>query len=293
MMPSTEEDPTTGLVLGGGGAKGFSQLGVLKALQQQDIGIDLIVGTSMGSVIGSSLAIKTDIDRLIKVLSALDINKLLNFSPNGRREIEKLIGQSVAEQFRPAYWMSNEDDGPPVKLSKMFQFFRLFTRGYSIEDLDVPYAAVATELNEGSRVVITEGELYKAVTASSAIPGFVPPVKWRGKLLIDGGVVDKLPINVAINLGADQVLAVDVSGGLGGTPSDSIEVALRSETITSSELVRIKTNIARDRLEGDLLTIKPDVSPITWLDFNQVEQAVEIGQNCAQNNMESIRKSML
>ncbi|MFP4588710.1 MAG: patatin-like phospholipase family protein [Candidatus Bipolaricaulota bacterium] len=261
------------LVLGGGGGRGFAHIGVLQFLEENEIQVDMVVGTSMGAVMGAALAADVDLEKLTKILIHLDINKLLKISPTSRREVEKLIGKSLAEQLTPPVWKREEPDQYPTKLSRMYRFFQLFTKGYTIEELPLPYAAVATDMGNGEEVVLKEGKLYKAVTASSAIPGFIPPVARNGRLLIDGGVVDRVPINVAIDMGARSVLAVDVSGKLTSTPKTSIEVAIRADSITSRELVRVKNQIARKRLDGKLVIVRPRVQDLNWLSLNNIEEA--------------------
>ena len=226
---------------------------------------------------------------LEKVLSTIDVNKLLKIPSSGEREMEELIGRTLTEHFSPPLW-AEEGRRNPAKLSRIYKFFQLFTKDYSIDQSLIEYAAVATDLNEGSRVVIKEGKFYKAITASSAIPGVIPPVELDGKLLIDGGAVDNLPVNVAADLGADEVLAVDVSGGLGEEPANSMEVAVRAGKITARELIRTKTKIARRRIDGDLLLLRPEVEEINMLNFNRIDEAVEAGEECIKDDMESVEE---
>lgn len=277
------------LVLGGGGSRGFAHLGLIQVLHDSDFEFDLLVGTSMGAVIGGAFCCGLDLAELRKVLSTIDVNKLLNIPSSGEREVEELIGRTFTEHFSPPLW-TEEGRKNPAKLSRIYKFFQLFTKDYSINQSSIEYAAVATDLNEGSRVVIKEGKFYKTITASSAIPGVIPPVKLDGRLLIDGGAVDNLPVNVAADLGADEVLAVDVSGGLGEKPANSMEVAVRAGKITARELLRTKTEIGRGRIDGDLLLLRPEVEEINMLNFNRIEEAVEAGEKCMKDNVEAVEE---
>jgi NTE family protein len=289
-MSSTEvEGERFGLVLGGGGARGFAHLGVLQVLQEEGLQPDLVVGTSMGSLMGAAFAAGVDLHKLPKVLKELDINGIIGVSPVGRHEIEKLIGRSLTEQFRRSHWDDQEEERS-AQLDRMYRFFQLFTKGNAIEDLEMPFAAIATDLRTGKEIVLREGKLYKAVTASSAIPGFISPVRWKDRLLIDGGVVDKVPTNVAVDMGADVVLAADVSSRLQGLPQNSVELLLRADVMTSRELVRVKNEWARRRLEGRLLIVHPRMKDLNWLDFSQVEEALEMGRKCALDNLDRIER---
>ncbi len=279
------------LVLGGGGARGFAHLGVIKALQHADLTPDLIVGTSMGAVIGAAAAGKVNTDDLIKILERLDINQILQISRESRRELEKIIGKTLAQGIGVNRWTASESGRTPVKLARFFTFFKLLTKDSWVKDLPIDYAAIATDLVTGKEVIINEGKVYRAAAASSAIPGFIPPVKWKNHLLVDGGVVDPVPILPAIQFGAESVLAVDVGTNLSKDPKNNpLDTFNRTNKIRKKELLNTKNTIATEKLEGKLEVIKPKVAKLNWLDFNKVKEASTLGEECMEKHFEDVRK---
>lgn len=279
--------------MGGGGARGYAHLGLAKEMLDAGLEPDIIVGTSMGSVIGAAVANRANLDGMVKVLNRLDINRILKISRESRRELEKAIGKSLVREMGFRKRFRKEQKDPPVKLARLFTFFKLMTRNSSIEDLPISYAAVATDLEEGSEVLINKGKVYRATAASSAIPGFIPPVELDGRRLIDGGIVDTLPVLPAIEMGARSVLAIDVSKTLepDSTPDPSpLSLFYRTSEIRKNELVRTKISIAKEKIGTRLLTLNPPVDGLNWLDFNEVDKAVEIGRNFARENIAKIKE---
>ncbi|MBS3812215.1 patatin-like phospholipase family protein [Candidatus Bipolaricaulota bacterium] len=278
------------LVLGGGGARGFAHLGVVKVLQELGLKPDMIVGTSMGSVIGSAAAGEVEVEGLIKVLERLDINQILQISRESRRELEKVLGRTLAQGIGVSNWGSEESNETPVKLARFFTFFKLLTKNSDIAELPVIYAAVATDLLSGSEVILTEGKVYRAAAASSAIPGFIPPVKWEDFLLVDGGVVDTVPVLPAVQLGADAVIAVDVSTNLPEHGSNSpLAIFNRTSKIRKEELLKAKNAIARVQLPGMLKVLSPQVDDLNWLDFNQIKKAASRGERCIRKDLDEVK----
>jgi len=281
----------TGLVLGGGGARGFAHLGIIKVLQQYNLTPDIIVGTSMGAVIGAAAAGEVEVEGLVKVLERLDINQILQISRESRRELEKVIGKTLAHGIGVSRWSGGDSDNPPVKLARFFTFFKLLTKDSNVKDLPISYAAIATDLISGKEVILDEGKVYRAAAASSAIPGFIPPVKWEDHLLVDGGVVDTVPILPAIQLGAESILAVDVSDSPSREPtSNPLDIFNKTNKIRKQELLETKNSIARNKLGDKLKIIKPAVGKLNWLDFNQVRKATGIGEECINEHLVDVKR---
>jgi len=284
-----EENGKTALVLGGGGARGYAHLGVAQVLRSAGIEPDLVVGTSMGAVIGAAVANEANLEGMIKVLKRLDVNKILKISRESRRELEKAIGKSLVREMGVRKRRKGETDKPPVKLARLFTFFKLMTKNSRIEDLPLQYAAVATELDRGKEVVIRTGKVYRAAAASAAIPGFIPPVKLDGQSLIDGGVVDTLPVLPALNMGAKRILAIDVSENLKRDPDNSpLALFYRTSKIRQLELTKTKNSIAKEKLGDRLQIMELPVGEINWLDFNRVEEAASIGREFARKEISLI-----
>ena len=178
------KEPIVGIALGSGGARGFAHLGALKVLQEENIRVDLIAGSSMGALVGSFYAMGHDMDRLYKIATAFKRKYYLDFT------VPKMGFVS----------------GNRVK-----ELIRMFTQNKNIEELDIPLSIVTTDLEKAEKVVLTSGPISDAVRASISIPGIFVPEKVNGRLLVDGGVVDRVPASVAKEMGADIVIAIDVS----------------------------------------------------------------------------------
>ncbi|MFO8033757.1 MAG: patatin-like phospholipase family protein [Candidatus Bipolaricaulota bacterium] len=262
-----------GLALGGGGARGFAHVGVIMALQQEGVRPDIVAGTSMGAMVGAMLAVDQDIPRLAQVLKRLDLHEIFGLSESYRRMLESTIGGAVWEQITRASW--RQQCAP--RLMRLYQFLNLLCKGASFDELSLPLACIAADVDTGEEVVIQSGPLYRGVAASAALPGVFQPAPWNGRHLIDGGVINKLPADVALSLGADTVLAVDVSAPLVARPEGTLDVILQSYTITAKELMREKLNLARTTLGQRLIVVRPQVEEIGILEFHRVEEAVDAG----------------
>ncbi len=277
-----------GLALGGGGARGFAHLGVLIALTENDIPIDFISGTSMGAVIGAARALGMDLDRLRRLVSSLDINELLQLSESTIREVQKAIGRGLIEYVRGSDWHTN--DGCPQDLARIYELFSLLTANKDFSDTVIPLAVVAADLETGERVVLSEGKLYKAVTASAAIPGTFSPVAHQGRYLIDGGVVNKVPASVTIDMGAEAVIAVDTGAPLTRGVKTTLDALLQSQRITSHELTHLQIERAHQQVDGRFVLLRPEVGWITMLAFEHVTEAIAAGKEEAYAHMDEIKK---
>jgi len=172
MLTAQTNRPKVGLVLGGGGAKGAAEVGVLKAMEQFNIPIDYIAGTSIGSIVGGLYAMGRTPEELDSLFTNQDWVEL--FSGNVR------------------------------------EFLDSITNGKRFEDLEVPFRCVATDVKNEREVVISSGPLGEAMRASMSIPGVFKPVKKGGALLMDGGLINNLPVDVVKAMGADIVIAIDL-----------------------------------------------------------------------------------
>ena len=249
LPPGTElPRPKIALVLGGGAARGFAHIGVIRALEQEKIPIDLIVGTSVGSLIGAIYASDRNSFELEWTAFTLEKETLFDYGL-----MNTISGMGIA------------------KGDKLEAFVKSKIPVATIEELKIPYAAVATDLNRGKRVVLDKGPVARAVRASSAIPGVFNPVDFQGKLLVDGGVVDNIPASVAREKGADIVIAVDIGEQVVNfNIADLIDVMLQSITIMGAENAKTK------RKEADVL-IAPAVGNVGMLDFTQKKRCMQAG----------------
>jgi NTE family protein len=237
--------PKIGLALGSGGARGFAHLGVIKVLLDHNIPIDYIAGSSMGALIGSFYGAGHSIDRLYNLAIAFKRKYYLDFTVP---KMGFIAGNRIKE------------------------LIRVFTQGKNIEELKIPLAIVATDLMKGERVVFRDGSITDAVRASISIPGILVPEKKDGRLLVDGGVIDRLPVSVAREMGADIVIAVDVNDGKKVEEIASIfDVIMQSIDLMQDELVKYVVN------DSDI-TIKPKVGIFSARAFTNIEEIIKMGE---------------
>jgi NTE family protein len=240
--------PKIALVLGGGAARGFAHVGVIRALEQEKIPIDMIIGTSVGSLIGAIYANDLNSFELEWTAFTLEKDDLLDYG-----FLNAITGMGM------------------TRGEKLEEFVTTKIAAKNIESLKMPFAAVATDLNSGKRVVLDHGSVAKAVHASSAIPGVFEPVGLRGQLLIDGGVLDNIPIAVAREKGADIVIAVDISENVQNyNITNIVDVILQAVNIMFDENVKYK------KKEADVL-ITPAVGNVAMLDFTQKKRCMQAG----------------
>jgi NTE family protein len=255
--------PRIALVLGGGAARGFAHVGVIRALEQEKIPIDMIVGTSVGSLIGAIYASDMNSFDLEWTAFALEKDDVFDYAI-----------------------LSALTSMGPVKGDKLEEFVRNKVPAANIENLKLPFAAVATDLNRGTRVVLDRGPVAKAVRASSAIPGVFNPVELQGRLLVDGGVVDNIPIAVAREKGADIVIAVDISENVANfNITNVVDVMVQAVAIIMNENTKLK------KKDADVL-IAPAVGNVAMLDFTQKKRCMQAGIEAAQRAVPEIRKKI-
>jgi len=276
-----------GLALGGGGARGLAHLGVLIGLEEAGIPISVIAGTSMGAAMGAAKAVGADLQRMAQVLESLDLNDLLQVSDSTARELQRIIGRSMVEYVRGSAW--KEENSQPHDLARLRELFRLLTANKSFDNVEIPYAAVAADLETGDRVVLREGPLYHAVAASTSVPGIFSPVAHDGQYLIDGGVVDKLPVDVVIDMGAEVVIAVDTSAPMNREITTCLDALLQSQRATSTQLTNLQLLYAAERLNGELLVIQPDVGWIRMFAFEHTQAAIQAGKKAVHAHLDDIR----
>jgi NTE family protein len=255
--------PKIALVLGGGAARGFAHVGVIRALEQERVPIDMIVGTSVGSLIGAIYASDMNSFELEWTAFSLGKDDLLDYA-----FFSAITGMGLA------------------KGDKLEEFVKTKVTTTNIENLKLPFAAIATDLNRGTRVVLDKGPVARAVRASSAIPGVFNPVDYQGKLLVDGGVMDNIPISVARDKGADIVIAVDISENvLNFNITNIVDVVLQSVNIMFNE------NTKSRKKDADVL-ITPKVGDVGMLDFTQKKRCMQAGIEATQKAMPEIRKKI-
>jgi len=277
--------PKFGLVLSGGGARGFAHIGVILELQRAGIVPDFIVGTSIGAVVGGFYAVGQDLARLARILSFVDLNRLFGLSPSYRKLLERMVVQSLLGHLH-GRWPSTDEHR---RLTRFREFLWLFCKGRRFEELERPLIVVATDLLGPGEFLIREGPLHEGILASAALPGVLPPVRWNGRLLVDGGVVNNFPVDVAAEE-ADVVLGVLLSSYVPEEPKSPADLVLQSYYVAAHELLAVRLARARERLEERLLVIHPRVEGIGVLEFDRAEEAMAAGRRAAKPWLGRLRK---
>jgi len=236
------------LVLGAGASKGFAHVGVLKILENNKVPIQMIVGTSVGSFVGSLYAYGYDAYALQKISMSLERS-------------------DVAELTIP--------DNGFLKGDRLRDYINTKVHNASIQKLKIPFYAVATDIRSGKSVVFNSGNTGMAVQASCAIPGVFQPAIFSGTSYVDGGVVKPLAVDVARQHGADVVIAVDISSGVDSVvPTSTIDTIMKSIQIMYSKMSLIPIS------QADVV-IKPIVGFVGSADFSQRNQAIMEGEKAA------------
>ena len=237
------------LVLGAGSSKGFAHIGVLKVLEINNVPIHLIVGTSVGSVVGSLYAFG---------YSAFEVQEIA-------LSVEK--GDVIDPVYVPTQGF--------VKGEKLEEFVNKMVKHTSIEKLKIPLLAVATDIQEGQEVIFGKGNTGSAVRASCSIPGIFRPTKIGDRIYVDGGVMSPVPVAAAKRFGADVVIAVDISSEVEkATPQGTVETILQAITIMYANLGAIQLGQAN-------VVIKPRVGHIGTFDFTKRHEAILAGEKAA------------
>jgi NTE family protein len=280
-----------GLALGGGGARGLAHLGVLLALDEAGIPVSMIAGTSMGAAIGASKAIGADLTMVRKLLETIDLNELLQVTDSTLRELQKIIGRSVIDYVRGSPW--REEGASPHDLARLNELFSLLTANKRFENTLIPFAAVAADLETGERVVLRHGKLASAISASTAVPGIFSPVARDGRYLIDGGIVEKLPIDAVTDMGAEAVLAVDTGAPLDREVETCLDAILQSQRATSQHLTTLQLTRAREQLGDRLLVLRPDVGWIRMFGFEHTKEAIQAGEEVVRAHLDDMQELLL
>jgi NTE family protein len=250
-----------GLALSGGGARGFAHLGVIKALEENSIPIDFISGTSAGSFVGGAYASGLNAAELI------DVGRKISWF--------NMAGLS----YSPRALLSNASMGNFIK-----QHFPYIT----FEDLKIPFAAVACDLNTGEEIVLKDsGDVAFAIRASCAIPGvFAPLDDADGRLLVDGGVVSPVPVMAVRELGAEAVIAIDLLAcgtSFHGTPKTMVGMLFQSAMMLLRAASRHQNFNADVMIEPQIAHIRPD-------EIAKREELIELGEQAALEKMDAIKR---
>jgi len=286
--------PKICLVLSGGGARGAAHIGVIEVLEEMHIPIDCIAGTSMGSIVGALYASGMSTGEITEALTSIDWADA--FNDNIPREDRSFRRKRDDDLYLVKHKPGIGDDGK-IKLPKGLlqgQKIDLLLKELTLpvshirnfDHLTIPFRAVATDITTGKAVVLGSGDLAESMRASMSIPGVFAPVEIDGRLLVDGGVSDNLPVDVARDMGAEIIIAVDIS-----TPLKKREQLTSTLSITgqlTGIITRRNTEEQIASLSGTDIFIVPDLGDISTADFAESGEAVPKGRAAAEQQREKL-----
>jgi NTE family protein len=288
------ERPRIGLVLSGGGARGAAHIGVIRALEEMKIPIDAVAGTSMGAVVGGLYAAGLSGDEIEEVFRTLDWKDLFQ-DRAPRKDLVYRRKQDDRSFLASGGLGIRADDGVVLPLGlvqgqKITQVLRTSTmRVADVQDFDrlpTPFRALATDLETGDAVVLRSGDLATVLRASMSAPGVLAPVEIGGRLLVDGGVVDNLPVDLVKEMGVDVVIAVDVSFPL--ARRDGLQSPLDVTNQMIAIMVRRGTSASLKELGDRDVLVSPELGRMTAIDFARMPQVVTAGQAAVTKQAEKL-----
>jgi len=282
-----------GLALGGGGVRGFCHIGVLKVLEQEEIAIDLIAGTSAGALIGGAYASGSSPQEIYRRVDAYIQSP--EFQSSTLREMglsmnpaKQTFWEKTRNAIRQKFFLLSAFVKPAVLPLKDFEaLIHYFVPDIDIRETKIPFYPVATDLITGKQIVISEGSLRQAVLASCAVPGAVDPVRMGDWLLADGGITSLVPVQTAREAGADVVIAVvvDREKHVSGEFETAQEIIYRAGDITSDKLEEAEL------LQADVV-IRPRIGDLHWSDFSRAKGLIQEGEAAARLALGDIRDAI-
>ncbi len=270
-----------GLALGGGGVRGMAHIGVLEVFKKNGIEVDLVTGTSMGSIIGGAYCLDKDIEgvrkkilELVRSKEILDLEKLSAPTP---QEEKRILIEGLVTFVKDLYlWNMKAIKKWLLDISKIGILINDLVGERKFEELKLPFFAIACDLNTGLEAILSDGSLKEALLASSAIPGVFSPIQKGDRILVDGGTVSLTPISACRTKGADFVIAVDVAESIRPRKfTNGMEIIFQTDLITQCELNRFSLK------EADFV-IKPQVKEVSWAQFSLTGECIKKGEEAAQ-----------
>ncbi|MEF8847093.1 MAG: patatin-like phospholipase family protein [Candidatus Paceibacterota bacterium] len=254
--------PKIGLALGSGGAKGLAHIGVLKVLEENDIPIDFITGSSMGSVIGSLYAAKQDVEEIETIANETDWQLLFS-----------LLDPSWGEGL--------------IEGEKVSDFIEEHLGDVSFSDLNIPLSVIATDIETGESLSMNKGKVISAVRASISLPLIFKPVEYKDKLLTDGGLSQPVPVEAAGEMDPDLIIAVNLQ-----TNDFDKGKNLNLYRVANRSLDLLRYHLSLANVEEADCVITPEVGNIRWNDFLSSEEAIEEGEQATRDKIAEIKETM-
>ncbi|MEO8572909.1 MAG: patatin-like phospholipase family protein [Pyrinomonadaceae bacterium] len=292
---AAKKRPTVGLVLSGGGARGFAHIGVLKVLDANHIPVDYIAGTSMGGLVGAMYAMGKSPAEIEAIVAGLDWDPLLR----PRVDAEDLSYRRKQDRLNIPAALTLTGKGTDLKLPNALNsghaigllLDRLTLRyapATDFSDLPIPFHTVGTDMLKGEAVTLKSGSLSRSLRATMSIPGIFSPVEVDGKYLSDGGLVNNIPTDVVKAMGADIVVVINIESQAGGREVLETLPGILSQTINISTL----DNSRRSLRQADFI-IAPELGIYTLVDFSSSKQIIDLGQKGAEEKIGLLRSIAL
>ncbi len=287
--------PKIGLVLGGGGAKGAAHIGVLKVLEELKIPIDYIAGTSMGAIVGSLYASGLTADEIETLITSIDWKDVFSGNPE-RQDIDF---RRKREDFDILYGLTLGVKDGEIRLPKgvvkdqkvnvLFEMLMLHTvETDDFDKLPIPFRAVAADIETGEIVVLKKGRLADAARASMSVPGAFPPIELNGRILIDGGILRNLPVDIVRDMGADIVICIDVGKPLATRKDLEGPLKIMNQMIDIMMKKNVKNQI--DTLGPKDIYINPELGELGSGDFDRAAEIAGFGEKAARENIDALSK---
>jgi NTE family protein len=286
--------PCIGLVLGGGGARGAAHIGVIEVLEREHVPVCRIAGTSMGAIVGGMYAAGYSPGEMREIIGKLDWNDL--FSDDPARVDMPMRRKQADYRYLLNFeigWKNGRIITPVgvVQGQKLLLLLRrLLASTWDVHDFDalpIPFRAIATDIVAGKEVVFGEGELPLAIRSSMSVPGAFAPTNVDGRLLVDGGVMNNVPIDVARSMGATRLIVVDVGTPLATEAELSNPVALLNQMVGALTIDRVNRQLAT--LTPRDLLIQPALGKLSSSEFDRAREAIDIGRAAAQALVDEVR----
>jgi len=266
-MAAQKQTKKVGLALGGGGAKGIAHIGVIRELERCGIEISFISGTSMGALVGGFYAATKDI-----------------------RFLEDFFISIQKDDIFPATHMMRKKDGEMFKHG-LLEKIKQKIKGIDIKDTKIPFSAIATDVEMGDEIVLREGNLLDAIQASTALPFVFPPARINGRVLMDGGFVNPIPADIVRSMGAECVIAVDVSSKWINLEKETLN-PVKVYSMLPHALSIVEYQLARTILKNADVVLNPSVLEYRWNDFELGKEILRLGTKETKEHMRDIYKSV-
>lgn len=283
-----KKEPKVGLVLSGGGAKGFAHIGALKVIDSLGIRVDYVAGTSMGAIIGSLYASGYSGKELDSIFEGVNFDNII--TDRLPRETKSNYEREVAERYAITLPFDNFKVKLPSALSKGQNTFNLLSKllldvcnDEDFEHLPIPFFCIATDVETGNQVILNKGNLAQAVKASGAFPSLFEPVLINDQLLIDGGVVNNYPIDELKAKGMDIIIGVDVQDGL----ANRTDLSSAPDILFQINNFRTINDMVKKSKQTDIY-IKPDITKFTVVSFDDGREIINNGEKAALANIDQL-----